>query len=130
MKAQASIEFLQTFIFFLMVVTVYAALFTGYFADVTVSIERAQLRNFASDLAFEINKVYISGDGASSLLFMPDAFHGLNYSIAMNSTAKFFEAYTDDHWHYVHVLPSVTVVQWKRGDYVTIENVNGVVFIK
>ncbi len=132
MKAQASLEFMNIFILFFLLVSIFSAIFIKNYGDLQEENARMQARNLASMIGEEVNKVWKAGSGFSTNMTMPEKIAGYDYSITVNSSAHVLELNTSNGFvAFSTIIPSsVEVIQWRKGGNQLFENVGGTVVVK
>jgi len=91
-KGQTSLEFLMTLVFAALVFSVFYVFIIGEFSILFgESYVGAQAEVLAEEIAAEINYAYISGDGYSANITLPEQISGRDYIVVYNSTYRVVE---------------------------------------
>ncbi len=128
MRSQSALEFMQSFTFLLVMITVFSGIFLSYYVKVNQELRQAELADFTQELGMVLNKAFLAGHGTRFYYTVPQQVGGFNYSINLNSSARILEVYSGEHLYSVKLLGEVRVIEWKENS--TIENVDGVVYVK
>ncbi|MEM3412057.1 MAG: hypothetical protein QW735_03105 [archaeon] len=125
-KAQVSVEFLGTILLFLSLSLITSAYFLLKYSDYSTKSITKNLDIFAKDLSSKINEACLS-PGLLSKVIIPSTLLGRNYDITIQN--KILEVNSSQYFGSGKLICDPEVIDLRPG-LRTIENVNGVVYIK